>query len=116
MSKSVLKHRSRSFQRQNGHCYYCGMPMWIAHSGIFAAKYKLKGGFIRRLQATAEHLNARQDGGKNSSDNIVAACHFCNTTRHKRPEPLSAVAYKKHVVKRIRKSRWHPKELHHLLG
>jgi 5-methylcytosine-specific restriction endonuclease McrA len=31
---------------------------------------------------TAEHLVARMDGGRDTRDNIVAACRRCNAARH----------------------------------
>jgi len=36
-----------------------------------------------RNRRTAEHLEARCEGGADSTDNIVAACRFCNGRRHR---------------------------------
>ena len=47
---------------QGGLCFYCHQRMG--------------------RDITAEHLVARMDGGKNTRDNIVAACRRCNAARH----------------------------------
>jgi hypothetical protein len=116
MSRKYLKYRLRSFVRQNGRCYYCGFPMWLGQPESFAGCASLTGGQIDRFQCTAEHLLARQDGGKDTPTNIVAVCKFCNGTRHKTPNPLEAGEYKQKVIRRLKKSKWHPGELHHLLA
>ena len=58
---------------QSGLCFYCLKPM---------------GGDV-----TAEHLKARQDHGKDTRGNIVAAHRICNSQRHQlfpheAPEPM----------------------------
>lgn len=116
MSKTYVKHRLHSFQRQGGRCHYCNAPMWLSHPEAFTTKHKIKSGELRRFQCTAEHLVARQDGGEDSAENIVAACSFCNAMRHRRPEPLAADPYKRLVAKRMRQRKWHPKHLHTILG
>jgi hypothetical protein len=60
------------------------------------------------LLCTAEHLTARRDGGKNSANNIAAACLHCNRARHGRPKPMDPLAYQALVQRRIRKGAWHP--------
>ncbi|MDZ7841502.1 MAG: HNH endonuclease [Gammaproteobacteria bacterium] len=82
--------------------------MWIGDPAAFALHYGLKPTAVSRFQCTAEHLVARQDGGRNTRDNIVAACRFCNTTRHRiraQPEPH---AYRQHVITRMKSGKWHP--------
>ncbi|WP_296280672.1 HNH endonuclease signature motif containing protein [Pseudoxanthomonas sp.] len=64
----------------------------------------------RWYQCTAEHLIARQDGGKNTPVNVVAACRLCNLRRHQRPTPApSPETYKALVQRRMAAGRWHLK-------
>ncbi|WP_343160652.1 MULTISPECIES: hypothetical protein [unclassified Xanthomonas] len=54
-------------------------------------------------------MPARQDGGKNVADNVVAACHMCNLRRHKRPSPApSAEVYRAQVQRHVAKGKRHP--------
>ena len=76
--KSLVKPRSKAFSRQNGYCYYCGQPMWNGNPENYASKYNLTLTQTKNFQCTGEHLKAHKDGGNISSDNIVAACKFCN--------------------------------------
>jgi len=101
--------RHLAFHRQAGRCYYCEQPMWLADATSFAEAHCLTPAQARWLQATAEHLTARQDGGGNGS-NIVAACRWCNTARHAH-RPLSApdpLRYRACVRSRVAQGRWHP--------
>jgi len=66
--------RHSACREQGGLCYYCLRPM---HSDV-----------------TAEHLQARRDGGKDTRKNIVAAHRLCNARRHQlfpieAPEPTT---------------------------
>jgi len=54
--------RRQASREQAGRCFYCLQPMG--------------------RDATAEHLVARMDGGKDTRGNIVAACRCCNASRH----------------------------------
>ncbi|UWQ95909.1 HNH endonuclease [Rhodobacteraceae bacterium M385] len=60
----------------------------------------------KALQCTAEHLWARSDGGSNNPENIVAACRYCNTTRHKCKKPRSPESHRAHVRRRLNQGRW----------
>lgn len=60
------------------------------------------------LRCTAEHLVARQDGGKDVEGNIAAACLLCNSSRHKRKTPPAPDAYRAFVQGRLAKGKWHP--------
>lgn len=51
-------------RQQGGLCFYCCRPMG--------------------KDVTAEHLQARCDGGKDRKGNIVAAHRLCNQERHSR--------------------------------
>jgi 5-methylcytosine-specific restriction endonuclease McrA len=111
MANSIVKHRRAAFQRQGGRCYYCDLPMWIEHPTAFARKARLRRSDTAQLRCTAEHLIARQDGGRNSGDNIVAACLFCNSTRHRALSPLDPERYRQRVSHRLRAGKWHSKSL-----
>jgi 5-methylcytosine-specific restriction endonuclease McrA len=111
MAKSFAFFRSIAFDRQAGRCYYCGLPMWTNDPLSFARQYNITTDQAKRLQCTAEHLVARQDGGANSLSNLVAACKHCNMGRHKyrnkhNPAP-NPEQYKYIVQKRMSRKRWH---------
>ena len=115
MPNSSRKHRLAAFKRQQGHCYYCGLPMWLEKPTAFAKKCGITERESARLQCTAEHLVARQDGGRNSRENIAAACRFCNGTRHRISSPLMPKRYRDHVLRRLRAGKWHPRSFQHLI-
>lgn len=109
MPTSIVTIRKSAYINQSGRCYYCSLPMWENDLELFSKKYGVKTTEALRLKSTAEHLHARQDGGKNSKDNIVAACVYCNQHRHyMRPAPEPS-AYKKIVLKQLRNGYWHKK-------
>ncbi len=90
MAKTPLqKARERAFKLQNGCCFYCGQRM--NQSPI--------------TKCTAEHLRARCDGG-GVDGNIVAACWFCNSRRHRRKAPLEPQAWQAYVVRKMQQKRW----------
>ncbi len=107
MPKLLAQLRTHAFQAQHGRCYYCGCPMWINDIASFAHAHGLTIGQARLLRATAEHLTARQDGGRDSAANIAAACSFCNLQRHNRRDALDPDAYARHVAARLAAGRWH---------
>ena len=116
MPKSITKHRLTAFERQNGRCHYCGLPMWNKQPTELTAKYRITEGEASRLRCTAEHLVAKQDGGTDSKDNIVAACQFCNWTRHSIPSQPNPTNYRKRVGRRIRAGKWHPRNVLNLMA
>jgi 5-methylcytosine-specific restriction endonuclease McrA len=59
------------------------------------------------LNGIAEHLKARSEGGNDHPENIVAACQFCNQTRHKRKQPLAPEEYRRMIHRRLAQGRWH---------
>jgi len=99
MSRRLKPHRQQAFLRQDGRCYYCERRMWLGDKHRAA----------RQLQCTAEHLIARQDGGRDSADNIAAACRFCNAARHRRRRQLTAAQFRDLVQRRLRQGRWLPR-------
>lgn len=108
MAKSLSKIRSEAFRRQAGRCYYCGVLMWAKDPDAFAKMHQLSPRVLRELQCTAEHLCARQDGGVDTRENIVAACLRCNRQRHlgwkKAPAPET---YLQHVRRLLSHKVWH---------
>lgn len=61
-----------------------------------------------RLRCTAEHLQARCDGGRDEASNVVAACEHCNQTRHRLRPPPHPNAHLKGIRKQIAHGGWHP--------
>ncbi len=106
-SKPLRKHRNSAFDRQDGKCCYCGFQMWRDSPETFAEVHGIKLAQARHFQCTAEHLVARQDGGKDGSLNIAAACIRCNRLRHQRKIPPEPMRYQAHVQKRLDKGKWH---------
>lgn len=87
--KKLSKLRSRAFQRQCGLCIYCGLPM-IPREAIdqFSTELTLSPQLAHEISATAEHLQARCDGGTDTEVNVAAAHLLCNARRHRmRPAP-----------------------------
>jgi len=104
--------RARAAALQGGRCIYCDGPMWgCAPDGsddidAFLATY---GGTARsalRAQCTAEHIVARQDGGRTTAANIAAACRYCNEHRHARHEADPFTDYRRYVRARLAEGRW----------
>lgn len=113
---SLKKLRRHAFLKQGCRCYYCGLPMWEDNPEQFALCHSLQPKQTQLLRSTAEHLVAQQDGGANSSNNIVAACRFCNLHRHKgrpknAPDPGS---YKAMICRRMAQGKWHPANISHV--
>ncbi|UXS11593.1 HNH endonuclease [Agrobacterium tumefaciens] len=112
MPSNKLKNlRKHAAQRQGGRCFYCELPMWVDSPRKFIVHYGLSPGLARRFQCTAEHVEARCDGGKDVAANIVAACLFCNATRHKAKHPVDAARHASVVRSRLAKGRWHPPQV-----
>jgi 5-methylcytosine-specific restriction endonuclease McrA len=103
----VQKHRQSAFERQNGKCCYCGFQMWRDSAEHFAQQHQISLSQARHFQCTAEHLIARQDGGKDGKGNIAAACKRCNQLRHQRKSAPTPSRYQEHVQRRLNKGGWH---------
>ncbi len=102
-----LQHlRTHAFISQHGRCFYCSQPMWNK-SPSELVQYGLRPRTAIPLRCTAEHLIAKQDGGRDVDDNIAAACWYCNVHRHKRKTPPTPEIYRDLVQKRITKGKWH---------
>ncbi|MEX1670340.1 HNH endonuclease [Zhongshania guokunii] len=106
-ASSISKFRAIAFSAQSGKCFYCKSPMWLGDGLLeFSALNGVSIKQARLLRCTAEHVVAKQDGGKNERANIVAACSYCNHTRHRSKRPLSADQYAKKISQKCQKKRW----------
>ncbi|AMK24413.1 HNH endonuclease [Sphingobium sp. TKS] len=107
----LQKIRQNQVKAQAGCCYYCEQPMWLENVTRFAKKYRLSAKRAAFLRATAEHLIARSEGGKDREANIVAACHYCNWQRHRAQTALEPAEFMKRVRIRLAHGRWHGLQL-----
>jgi len=114
MSNPIAKKRLDAFHKQGGRCYYCKSLMWLKNRKKFAKKHTVSKSEAKRFQCTAEHLTARSDGGTNEASNIVAACLFCNHTRHQKKRPRGFSEHRDFIQNRMKQGKWHPRLLHHL--
>jgi HNH endonuclease len=108
MPKSIADLRRRAYEAQAGGCFYCGFPMWESDELQFARRWGIPPTAARRFQCTAEHLVPVSAGGRTCHGNIVAACWFCNQTRHRAGKVRSPEQYTAYVRKRLAVHRWHP--------
>lgn len=106
MATLISKHRKSAFQRQNGHCCYCGFLMWQDSAERFAESHNITVPQAKHFQCTAEHLEARKDGGQDLGHNIAAACYRCNQSRHRRKKAPEPKQYQKLVQKRLNEGGW----------
>ncbi|UAX95754.1 HNH endonuclease [Ensifer adhaerens] len=111
-SRKIKKIRIKAAQGQQWHCYYCREPMWDGDPLTFSEHFSLSPKEALRYRCTAEHLYERGRGGADSELNIVAACHYCNRTRHRAKQPKDPTSYGKYVQSRMKAGRWHPARLH----
>lgn len=107
----LKKIRHSAFIRQKGKCYYCNFSMWQDSAESFAKRHGITVKQARHFKCTAEHLVARQDGGRDVGWNIAAACIRCNRLRHQRKVPMEPEQYQSYVQKRVEKGGWHEARL-----
>ncbi|WP_405049169.1 HNH endonuclease [Rhizobium sp. NZLR4b] len=81
--------------------------MWESDPKSFSARFRLTDRAALHFRCTAEHLQARCDGGRDTKENVVAACRYCNGNRHNRKRPKDAVSYMDLVRSRMEQGRWH---------
>lgn len=103
----LVRNRFESFCRQAGRCFYCQVLMCIDDCASFAARHRISNGVARGLQCTAEHLQARRDGGTDQKGNIAAACRRCNLGRHRRKVATEPMQYSRLVRGRVLRGKWH---------
>ncbi len=84
--------------------------------GEFCGAFGVTTRQAKMLRCTAEHLKALQDGGRDTRQNIVAACEICNRRRHPAHQSLSWEDYKAHVKRRVAARRWHPASFYKVIG
>lgn len=106
MPSKITRYRLHAFKIQSGKCYYCEMPMWEQNVTAYASIHGITLKQAKQFKSTAEHLIASQNNGLTISSNIVAACLFCNSKRHKRKTPPEPLEYKELVRKRLSACRW----------
>lgn len=106
MSTSLSKLRHQAFLEQSGCCIYCDRPMWENNPEAFARTHRITPRQAQAFQCTAEHLKARQDGGKDSRQNIVAACRYCNQHRHRLKQPPAPLTFRDRVQRLLNKGKW----------
>lgn len=102
MTNKIANYRNAAAQRQKWLCHYCNLPMG-GEGTPYTTYIPLK---KKYLLVTAEHLHARQDGGADTEDNIVAAHAICNRRRHKSGLSKSPTTLANHVKSRLAKNRW----------
>ena len=107
LRNSLVKPRTFAFSNQNGRCYYCNQPMSSSNLSKFSSKYAVSISQAMLLKCTGEHLVAHKDDGSSARNNIVAACWFCNSHRHRRKGNPSPEQYKEMVQRRLSDGRWH---------
>ncbi len=103
---SLKSPRAKAYLNQEGKCFYCDFPMWLEQPEAFAKQYEVSLNQANALKCTGEHLLAKSHSGKDNGKNIVAACWFCNSRRHRRKNPLEPKEFKRYVTNRIRAGRW----------
>ena len=101
---ALLRHKA--FSSQSHRCFYCHALMWETDPTDFMSQYSAPPNLVKKLQCTAEHLKPRSEGGQNVADNIVAACAFCNHTRHRAKKPLEPSLYFNRVQSRVARGHW----------
>lgn len=106
MTASIKRARARAASAQGHRCYYCNSPMWERDSDSFASAHALTKSQARLFRCTAEHLRARSDGGSNAATNVVAACWFCNSKRHRSGRPLEPAQYRRRVSALMLRGEW----------
>ncbi|OGT72693.1 MAG: hypothetical protein A3H44_06440 [Gammaproteobacteria bacterium RIFCSPLOWO2_02_FULL_57_10] len=105
--KSLKTPRQIAFRQQNEHCWYCSQPMWEKNSADFRQRFNLTESQARKLQCTGEHLLAWRDGGTNKQENIVAACWYCNSRRHRGKKELDPLRHRDRVQRELQAEGWH---------
>lgn len=110
MKRSRLQRlRELAARRQDYRCYYCGRALWNGRPRRLAPFARTQGLTLRQARlrrCTAEHLQPRSEGGPTSEGNIVAACRFCNRSRHLPKRVLDAGLYRAKVQWLIAQDRW----------
>ncbi len=75
-NKRIRNLRRKAAESQEWRCFYCHYPMWETDPNTLKERFRVPGRTVLRFRCTAEHLVAQCDGGRDTEENIVAACHF----------------------------------------
>lgn len=111
MPKRLIALRRTAAHAQSNRCHYCQLPVWEGDPSSFMEQYGVSRRQAHLFRCTAEHLLPKSEKGKETRQNIVAACWRCNQTRHRASVPLSPDVYKGYVEGRLRRGKWLPSEL-----
>ena len=110
MANRIQSNRLKAAEKQGYVCFYCRFPVWEPLREAIDEFAERVGLTLRQsafLRCTAEHLIARQDGGKDSDENIAAACLTCNRRRHQRKRAPAAEGFVSFVQSRVKARKWH---------
>ena len=108
MSNNRVRYRQLAVARQHGRCCYCGMPVVLKENlEGFESAHGLSKARAEALQCTAEHLQARCDGGRDEENNIAAACITCNQRRHRMIPAPEYDHYFQIVQRQMERRAWH---------
>ena len=93
---------------QRGRCIYCDSPMWAGDPQPFMKRFDITRSDAEMFKCTAEHKIAKIDNGRDTRDNIAAACHDCNHRRHALDpkRAMSHLTYAIHVAWHVREGTW----------
>ena len=107
MTNCLAPARARAFRQQGGFCFYCSQPMWLSDDDAFSKRFCIRRRQARTYQCTAEHLVEKQRGGKGGT-NIVAACRYCNSLRHRgrQDRARSPQVWRTRVQTLVAKGKW----------
>ena len=112
MPNNCVRYRQIAVARQHGRCCYCGMPVVLQKNlEEFASAHGLSKARVIALQCTAEHLQARCDGGRNGANNVAAACITCNQRRHRMNPAPTHDRYLQIVQRQMERGVWHKRAL-----
>lgn len=108
--KTRRRLRRQACQRQNYKCFYCQFKMWAENPETFAREEGIPIRLAKYMQCTAEHLIAQQDSGGDTPGNVVAACLWCNRSRHRGRQHRAPdwPSYKTKVAILVSQGKWHP--------
>ena len=112
MSNNLARYRQQALVRQYGRCCYCKLPV-VPQRNLngFASAHGLTEARAKALQCTAEHLQARCDGGGDKANNMAAACITCNQRRHRMTPAPTPDRYRQIVQRQMEHGMWHKRAL-----
>ena len=107
----LQKIRRRKAIEQQERCFYCGHLTWSSFPDQFAARHGMSRRAANHFRQTAEHLKACCEGGRAVPSNIVMACLYCNSRRHRRQSPMEPMAFKAKIKELLGQGRWHGRQV-----